>query len=170
MSEPFFKTAFKEIIQEIRTQNLTKHVRNFHGEGTSNFLNWLQDMDQLSITCESNRMCVLATLTLGGMAGTYVSRLIQESSGITWQNLRQKLRERFLDASDPSYAPEQCRQMRQKPQESIQNFAERLRTAALDAFGNMTSPDTQRSLVEFFRKVSGATGCLSLSLRNGFKI
>ena len=152
MSEPFYKTAFKEIIQEIRTQNLTKHVRTFHGEGTPKFVNWLQDMDQLSITSDSERMCVLATLTLGGMAGTYASRLIQENSAITWQILRQKLRERFLDASDPFYAQEQCRQMRQKPEESTQNFAERLRTAALDAFDNMASPDTQRTLVEIFQK------------------
>ena len=56
-------------------------------------------------------------MSLGGMAGTYVSRLIKENSEISWQILRQKLGERFFNTSDPFYAQEQCRQMRQKPQE-----------------------------------------------------
>ena len=42
--------------------------------------------------------------------------------------------------------------MRQKTQESTQNFAERLKTAALDAFDHMTSTDTQRILAEIFQK------------------
>ena len=74
MAEQFFSTALKEVIQEIRMQNLTKHVRPFHGEGSAKFRNWLTDMDQLGITVDSERMCVLASLTLGGLAGTFVSR------------------------------------------------------------------------------------------------
>ena len=152
MTEQFFTTALKDIIQEIRMQNLTKHVRTFHGEGTAKFQNWLTDMDQLAITIDSEKMCVLATLTLGGLAGTFVSRYMKENPQTQWQTLRAKLRERFSDAADLAYAQEQCRRTRQKKDENIQNFAERLRTAAADAFDNLASPDTQRTLVEIFQK------------------
>ena len=36
--------------------------------------------------------------------------------------------------------------------ESVSNFGERLRSAAADAFDNISSPDTQRTLVEIFQK------------------
>ena len=152
MAEQFFSTALKEVIQEIRMQNLTKHVRPFHGEGSAKFRNWLTDMDQLGITVDSERMCVLASLTLGGLAGTFVSRFLKDNPNTQWQTLRQKLRERFSDESDIAYAQEKCRRMRQTRGESVSNFAERLRSAAADAFDNISSPDTQRMLVEIFQK------------------
>ena len=133
-------------------QNLSKHVRTFHGEGHAKFQAWLTDMDQLAITVDSGRMCVLASLTLGGPAGTFVSRILKETPQVQWTTLRKKLRERYSDASDIAFAQEQCRQMRQKKDESVQNFAERLRTSAADAFDNLTTPDTQRTLVEIFQK------------------
>ena len=151
MSEQFFAAALKEVCQEIRIQNLTKHVRPFHGEGASKFTNWLTDMDQLAITVDSERMCVLATLTLGGLAGTFVSRLLKENQNIQWCSLRQKLRERFSDYADLSLAQEQCRRLKQRKDETVQNFAERLRSAATDAF-DTANPDTQRTLVEIFQK------------------
>ena len=96
-------------------------------------------------------MCVLATLTLGGLAGTFVSRYIKENPNTQWCTLRQKLRERYADASDMALSQEQCRLMRQRKDESVQNFAERLRSAASDAF-DLTNPDTQRTLVEILQK------------------
>lgn len=133
-------------------QNLAKHVRAFHGEGSTKFHAWLMDMDQLAITVDSERMCVLSTLTLGGLAGSFVSRFLKENPNTQWCTLRKKLRERFSDSSDLALAQEQCRRMRQRKDESVQNFAERLRTAASDAFDNLTNLDTQRTLVEIFQK------------------
>ena len=133
-------------------QSLMKHVRTFHGEGTSEFNTWLQDMDQMASTCDSERMCVLATLTHGGTAGTFVARVLRENPAIHWQELRSKLKERFSDECDPFLAQEKCRRLHQHKGESIHNFAERLRNAATDAYDNLTNPDTQRTLVEIFQK------------------
>ena len=62
--ETIVTAALNSLVQEIRVSSLTKHVRTYHGEGTTKFYSWLSDMDQLSSTVDSDRMCVLATLTL----------------------------------------------------------------------------------------------------------
>ena len=77
MTEQIIADGLKNVVQELRIQSLTKHVRTFHGEGTTKFANWLKDMDQLSPSIDSERMCILATLTLGGSAGSFVSRTLK---------------------------------------------------------------------------------------------
>ena len=45
MAEQMLSNALQNVVQEIRIQSLTKHVRAFHGEGTTKYTNWPQDMD-----------------------------------------------------------------------------------------------------------------------------
>ena len=142
--------ALQSVVQEIRVGALTKHVRNYHGEGVTKFHNWLTDMDQLSNTVDSDRMCVLATMTIGGTAGLYVSRLTK--THITWTDLRQKLRERFGEADNPRLTKEKLRTMKQHKGESVPNFAERLRAAAKDLFDDMDSTDAKDILVDTFQR------------------
>ena len=133
--------ALQSVVQEIRVSNLTKHIRTYHGEGTAKFYQWLTDMDQLSNTVDSDRMCVLATLTLGGSAGLFVTRLTK--SAITWTTLRAKLRERYGEADDPRISKEQLAHIKQHKGEAVQNFSERLRAAASDVFNDITSDQAQ---------------------------
>lgn len=152
MTEQIISDALKDVVQELRIQSLTKHVRNFHGEGTTKFSNWLKDMDQLSPSIDSERMCILATLTLGGSAGSFVSRTLKSEPQTTWEQLRKSLKERYSDLTDPALAQERCRQLHQKKGESVQNFAERLRSAAMDAYDDVTVSHVQKSLVETFQR------------------
>ena len=148
--ESHVTAALQSVVQEIRVGALTKHVRNYHGEGTSKFYNWLSDMDQLSNTVDSDRMCVLATMTLGGTAGLYVGRLT--NTPITWKDLRQKLRERFGEADNPRLSKEKLRNTKQHKGESVQNYAERLRAAAKDLFDDIDSTDAKDVLVDTFQR------------------
>ena len=152
MAEQMITNALKDVVQEIRVQSLTKHVRVFHGEGTTKFANWLKDMDQLSSSCDSERMCVLATLTLGGPAGSFAARTIKDAPQTTWLQLRKSLKDRYSDLTDPALAQERCRQLHQRKGESVQNFAERLRSAAMDAYDDVNVPHVQKSLVETFQR------------------
>ena len=148
--ESHVTAALQSVVQEIRVGALTKHVRNYHGEGTSKFYNWLSDMDQLSNTVDSDRMCVLATMTPGGTAGLYVGRLT--NTPITWKDLRQKLRERFGEADNPRLSKEKLRNTKQHKGESVQNYAERLRAAAKDLFDDLDSTDAKDVLVDTFQR------------------
>ena len=151
MAEQSITLALTNVVQELRIQNLSGHVRAFHGEGSQKFKNWLQDMDQISPSLDSERMCILATMTLGGSAGKFVTRTIKEVERITWQILRQKLQERYGEAVDSYLAREKVRKMKQQKGESVQNYAERLLAAATDAFEDTESTDVQRTLVEIFQ-------------------
>ena len=142
--------ALQSVVQEIRVSNLTQHVRTYHGEGTAKFYQWLADMDQLSNTIDSDRMCVLATLTLGGSAGLFVTRLTK--THITWTDLRSKLRERYGEAEDPRISQEKLKHIRQHKGEAVQNFAERLRAAATDVFNDIDSNQAQGVLVDTFQR------------------
>ena len=150
MAEQVITNALNSVVQELRVQGLTKHVRTFHGEGNTKFLNWLSDMDQMATTCDSERMCVLATMTLGGTAGLYVTRLT--NSPITWTDLRQKLRQRFGEADNPRISREKLRNTKQHKGESVQNFAERLRAAAKDVFDDLETTDARNVLVDTFQR------------------
>ena len=152
MAEQFITNAIKDVVQELRVQSLTKHVRNFHGEGAEKFANWLKDMDQISATCDSTRMCVLATLTLGGSAGSFVSRLLKSSPNMTWTDLRSSIKGRYSELTDPFLAKERCRHLKQKQSESVQNFAERLGTVAADAYDDISPPHVQLDLVDIFQR------------------
>ena len=151
MAKQMLSNALENVVQEIRIQSLTKHVRACHGEGTTKFTNWLQDMNQVATTCDSERICVLATLTLGGTAGILISRMIKEDATISWETLRKKLRERYGD-DDIRWALEKLRHMKQKKGEAVQNFAERLRAAGRDAFQNPVSEEAQKEMVNIFQK------------------
>ena len=142
--------ALQSLVQEIRVSSLTNHVRNYQGEGTAKFYSWLTDMDQLASTIDSDRMCVLATLTLGGPAGLYVARLTK--TPITWTDLRRRLRDRYGEAEDPRIAREKLRHIRQNKGETVQNYAERLRAAANDFFDNVDSDEAQGLLVDTFQR------------------
>ena len=104
MAEQYITNAIKDVVQELRVQSLTKHVRSFNGEGAAKFSNWLKDMEQLSATCDETRMCVLASLTLGGSAGTFVARMLKENTQITWTDLKKRIKERYSDLTDPALA------------------------------------------------------------------
>ena len=151
-AEQIITNALKDVVQEIRVQSLTKHVRNFHGEGASKFSNWLKDMQQLSSTCDSERMCVLATLTLGGSAGTFMARTLKENPRISWEELKKLLKTRYSELTDPFMAKEKCRRMQQRSGESVQNFAERLNTAALDAYDDIRLTHVQETIVDIFQR------------------
>lgn len=152
MAEQIISNALREVVQELRVQGLTKHVRNFHGEGAAKLSNWLKDMEQLSATCDDQRMCVLATLTLGGSAGTFVSRVLKENPQITWQNLKIRIKERYSELTDPLMAREKCRHLKQKQGESVQNFAERINATACDAFDDTRLHHIQAELVDIFQR------------------
>ena len=143
-------TALNSVVQEIRISSLTKHVRPFHGEGTAKFYQWLTDMDQLSNTVDSDRMCVLATLTLGGPAGLFVARLTK--THVSWTELREKLRKRYGETEDSRISKEKIRHIKQNKGEAVHNFAERLRAAAADMFSDIDSPDAQDVLTDTFQR------------------
>ena len=77
------------------------------------------------------------------------SRRTPESLG---KSSDKKLKERYSDLTDSFFAKERCRTLKQNKGETVQNYAERLLTAATEAYDEIQNPDVQKTLVEIFQK------------------
>ncbi len=139
---------------ELRAQSIIRRIRNFNGEGHQKFLDWIRDMERarLSLGANDARMLRLALDTLGGPAVEYCYRLIDNNVVDTWDELKNNLKERYSDLSDVQFAKQTLRRMTQRKDESVQNFSERLYTAAREAYPDHDLDDEiiQASLVEIF--------------------
>ena len=144
--------SMQHIVQEIRAQGLTQHVRTFNGESSTKFHDWARDMDSIYCTTDDERMRLLVTRTLSGPAGKYACRLIKENPRISWKDLRAKLRERYSELQDPYCAQMKLRQLKQHSGELVQNFSERIQALASEAFDDIDSDANQKTLVEVFQK------------------
>ena len=144
--------SMQDVVQEIRAQGLTQHVRTFNGESSTKFHDWARDMDSIYCTTDDERMRLLVTRTLSGPAGKFACRLINEKPTILWKELRGKLRDRYSELQDPYCAQMKLRQLKQHSGELVQNFSERLQAVACEAFNDIASDEAQRLLIEVFQK------------------
>ena len=144
--------TMQDVVQEIRAQGLTQHVRTFNGESSTKFHDWARDMDSIYCTTDDERMRLLVTRTLSGPAGKFACRLINDKPSISWKELRNKLRERYSELQDPYCAQMKLRQLKQHSGELVQNFSERIQALAHEAFDDIASSEAQRLLIEVFQK------------------
>ena len=96
-------------------------------------------------------MCV-ALITLTGVAGDYLRRLLNNHPNANWDDIRQAVVGRFSDLADQHYALNQLKKMKQETGESVQAFGERLLSLAEDAYPRqaMNQPALQRELIDVF--------------------
>ena len=148
------RTEFKNLCLEIRAQGVSQHIRQFNGENSEKFHQWIEDMERTIIQLRSNdaRSCALALQTLTGPAAQYATRLVKADEGISWKDLKKKLSNRFSDLADLAYSRQKLRRITQARGESVQNFYERLMTAAKIAYEEekLSNDYIQEQLVEYF--------------------
>ena len=145
---------FKKLRLELRMQGANQHIRTFNGEGSDRFNTWVTDIERTitQLGGDDSRGITLALQTLSGPAAEFATREVNANEGITWKQLKKKLGDRYNDMSDTAFAKQKLRRIVQGKSESIQNFYERLMTAARSAFDNDKLKDeyVQQQLVEYF--------------------
>ena len=72
--------------------------------------------------------------TSRGIVSKFLKWYTTDHPGVTWGVCKQELTDRFGEARDPQRAFANLRQMKQKPGESVQLYAERLLCTATEAF------------------------------------
>ena len=148
------KRELEAITMELRMQGCTANIRPFGGESSERFQMWLGDMQraltQLGDDDARARTLVLQTLT--GPAADYATREIRRNPGITWTALKTKLDERYSDLADAQFARQRLRRMVQAKTENVQNYFERIMTAATAAYGETKLQDeyVQEELIQVF--------------------
>ena len=152
--EDLYRSEFQKLRMEFRAQNAANNIRNFGGESSDKYIAWLKDMERVltQLQGDDSRAHALALQTLNGPAADYVTRLLKDDPLMTWATLKRKLGDRYSDMADLAYARQKLRRLVQGKGESVQNFHERLLTAAQTVYGpeKLSLDHIQEQLLEYF--------------------
>ena len=152
LASQVIQASFHDLKLEIRAQGLIKSVRDYSGEGTRKFKAWVRDMERVgaALGADDDQKVIIALQTLKGPAGEYFTRLYGEHPEYDWIQNVQALKIRFSEDSDTYLSLHNLRTLEQKRGESIQSFADRIWTAAEDAYigENMENPMIQNNLTD----------------------
>ena len=101
---------------------------------------------------DNDRLTALALETLQGPAADFLQRKISANPGITWDEIRKIMTDQYSDLADAQLALHQLRKLRQKPDENVQNFSERLIVMSEDAVPgeDINREHIQKQLTETF--------------------
>ena len=154
LSHEAFQDCMRNIQLEFRTQGIKSNVRTFSGEGARMFADWIKDMKKAStlVNGDNDRLRSLALETLQGSAADFLSRKIKANPAITFNEIKKVMTDQYSDLADTQLALRQLRKMKQRPDENVQNYAERLIALCDDAFPEHDVNDNhiQKQLVETF--------------------
>ena len=144
--------SFQQLQMELRAGRLGKDVTKFNGDGHRRFRQWLGDVERVGVALNANDNAMLALCfeTLKGPAAEHLTRIARAQPNIPWQQLRQQLIALYSDISDAHIALQSLRKIKQRSGESVQVFADRIRSLAEEAYPNvnLNQPLIQNSLIE----------------------
>ena len=146
------RDSCREIQLELRSQAVVKNIRDFDGEGSKRFRDWLREVERAgnSVGADSDRLKAFASQTLRGVASDFLTRIVSQKPAITWAELRRLLVAQFSDTGDSYLAQAKLTKLKQLKGESIQNFCERIFALAEEAYvgQDLASPVIQSILVD----------------------
>ena len=146
------RDSCREIQLELRAQAVVKNIRDFDGEGSKRFREWLREVERAgnSVGADSDRLKAFASQTLRGVASDFLTRIVSQKPAITWAELRRLLVAQFSDTGDSYLAQAKLTKLKQLKGESIQNFCERIFALAEEAYvgQDLASPVIQSILVD----------------------
>ncbi len=98
-----------------------------------------------------NRIKFIAFKTSKDAVSDFIQRYLKNDPNIAWDDLKQELAIRFAEISDPQHAFMVLKTVKQKKDENVQIFAERLLSLAEQAYeGAAAAVVTEGQLVGFF--------------------
>ena len=146
--------SFKQLQLEIRADSLSKHVRDFNGEGSRRFQEWIRDIERVgtALNADDERYRVLALQTLKGPAADFLTRILRTNPNLNWDRIKRRLGQQYSDQSDVHLTQQKLRRLTQQKGESVQTFSERILGLADDAYPghNIDNPLIQSVLIDAF--------------------
>ena len=103
------------------------NIKNFDGN-PRDFDSWVNQVEKHAFLyeCNDKRKQLVAYQTCTGLVSDYIKRYLESEGTKTWANLKENLQSRFSPFIDKLKAFEQLVNIRQKKDEDVQFFAERL--------------------------------------------
>ena len=118
---------------------LLQVVRTFEGD-PSKFKQWIKDIERYAqmARLDDNDIPRIVLMTCSGSIADFVKRYLDEvakkGDPPIWPHLKKLMQKRFAEITDPQQAMAVLRRIRQKPDESVQLYSERLLRIAEDAY------------------------------------
>ena len=129
--------AVHGLAMEFRAARMAEKITDFSGESGRRFADWLRDIERNIATtpgATDDVIRVMVCLTLKGAAAEFFARIVTENPDATWAQLRTLLRAQYCDEADRHIALQKLRLLRQKKDENVQAFCERIRKMAKEAY------------------------------------
>ena len=137
----------------VGAQEISLIVYPFEGDSKM-FKDWVRSIEKYaSLTgLTDNRVKMVAYQSSWGAVSDFIQRYLHEYVDNNWGQLKTELTSRFAEILDPQYAFVLLRKIKQRPEENVQLYAERLPSLAEEAFKGQNSgvAAIERQLVGFF--------------------
>lgn len=135
-----------------RWQGVAKIVNNFDGSDPKAFKDWVKSIEKYSTLTgvQGDRIKLIAYQASQGPVSDFLKRYLDANPNNTWDQVKVELKSRFGEVIDSEHALLLLRRVKQKPQESIQVYAERLLTLGENTFDGQGDWAMQRQLVGYF--------------------
>jgi hypothetical protein len=150
----------EEVVGKMGTQNqylgtLTENlsvvgtIGTFNGE-PAKFRTWIKAVEKYVLLAGTARNSAIriAFQTSQGLVSDYIQR--QLGDHLTWDELKRQLTQRFGEVTDRHHAFALLQKCRQRKEESVPLYSERLLELANDAYPDGLGGPVQRQLVDFF--------------------
>ena len=137
----------------VGAQGFSHIVHPFEGDSKI-FKDWVRSIEKYaSLTgLTDDRVKMVAYQSSRDAVSDFIKRYLHDNVGNNWGQLKTELTLRFAEISDPQHAFVLLRKIKQKPEENVQLYAERLLSLAEEAFTGQNGEVAaiERQLVWFF--------------------
>ena len=141
------------LLTVVGAQGFSHIVHPFEGDSKI-FKDWVRSIEKYaSLTgLTDDRVKMVAYQSSRGAVSDFIQRYLHEYVVNNWGQLKTELTSRFAEISDPQHAFVLLQKIKQKPEENVQLYAERLLSLAEEAFTGQNGgvAANERQLVGFF--------------------
>jgi len=145
MADQAVPVFFQNLSEQIRgvsnaigTQSVSQVVQTFDGN-PKEFKNWIKNIEKYGVLSHlaDNQLKLVAYQSSRGLVSDYINRYLTDYPDETWASLKGELKARFAEIQDPHYALALLKTVKQKSDENVQLFAERLLSLSNEAYENV---------------------------------
>ena len=159
MAEQVFLQLFKSVDEQMNhltttmgAQGIAKVVQNFDGSNPKEFKDWVKSIEKFATLTgiQDEKIKLIAYQASRGPVSDYMKRYMDEHPTFDWNRIKVDLKSSFGEVVDSQHTLLLLRKVKQKSQETVHVYAERLLALGEDAFEGQGYDAIQKQLVGYF--------------------
>lgn len=145
MADQAIPQFFQNLSEQIRgvtnaigTQSVSQVIQTYDGN-PKEYKNWIKNIEKYGVLSRlaGDQLKLVAYQSSRGLVSDYIQRYLTDFPDESWATLKNELKIRFAEIQDPHYALALLKTLKQKPDENVQLFAERLLSLSSEAYENV---------------------------------